>query len=68
MSNECPQSDINVREVEDVKVGGTWVRTKKCGCGECRFKPQDYVCPSLDSPKARWLWSHRYSSTDQSKE
>ena len=34
-----------------------YIRTRKCGCGECRFKPKTVICPLENAPDARWLWA-----------
>lgn len=41
-----------------------YIRTRICGCGECRFKPLDSgPCPQEKSKDARWLWMTDYSSS-----
>lgn len=35
-----------------------WIRSVKCGCGECRFKDPATrgVCPMINEPGAMYLW------------
>jgi hypothetical protein len=35
-----------------------WIRTTKCGCGECRFKDLETrgPCPMENDPAAVYLW------------
>ena len=42
--------------------GGKWVRTRKCGCGECQSRPG--VCPDENAIGSRWLWGTEYSGDD----
>lgn len=50
-----------------------WVRTRRCGCGNCRFNsPQDpewHPCPDQNKPdyheKAVWLWRRDYSGEEE---
>jgi len=39
-------------------IGDKWIRTRKCGCGECRYMSieQMPVCPMENAPGALWLW------------
>ncbi len=39
--------------------GGKWVRTRRCGCGECNTRSG--TCPMEDDPKAVWLWGTEYT-------
>lgn len=41
-----------------------WERTRKCGCGECRFKPKSEVCPQADEKHAVWLYASVGKSRD----
>lgn len=36
-----------------------WVKTRKCGCGECRFYSLEErgECPLKNDPAAIWLWT-----------
>lgn len=46
--------------------GGVWVRTIKCGCGECRFhNPADGICPKGTSKEAVWLWASDFSKQEE---
>jgi len=42
--------------------GGSWVRTRLCGCGECQHKPGP--CPQENSVNAIWLWGSEYTAGD----
>ena len=42
-------------------LGGIWVRTRICGCGECRFKPLEEVCPKANDKGAVQLWASDFS-------
>ena len=42
-------------------LGGVWVTSRMCGCGECRFKPASYVCPMGDDKGALKLWASDFS-------
>ena len=42
--------------------GGKWVRTRKCGCGNCQSISR--VCPEANSVNARWLWGSEYAGDD----
>jgi hypothetical protein len=35
-----------------------WLKSIKCGCGECRFKDHETrgACPLENDPAAIWLW------------
>lgn len=42
-------------------LGGIWVPTRMCGCGECRFMPTSYVCPKGNEKGAVQLWASDFS-------
>jgi hypothetical protein len=51
--------DILETLLEDTKkTAPKWVKTRLCGCGECRFHPASERprCPLEKHPDARWLW------------
>lgn len=56
------QEEMALTTTSDETIGGRWVRTRKCGCGNCRYKPVDFVCPKVDAKDATWLWAHTYST------
>jgi hypothetical protein len=44
-----------------------WVRTIKCGCGDCNLKLHPSgKCPLESAPGAKWLWSSRPKQRDSS--
>lgn len=35
-----------------------WVKTRKCGCGDCALKPMsEGPCPLENGHGAKWLWA-----------
>ena len=45
-------------EQGDVIEGDKWLKSRKCGCGDCRFfsLEERLVCPMENAPSAIWLW------------
>ena len=50
-----PLQSLNFTPGEKVP-GNKWYRTRKCGCGECRFHPIR-ECTLEASRSAIWLWA-----------
>ena len=35
-----------------------WIRTRKCGCGDCALRPEsEGPCSLENAAGARWLWA-----------
>lgn len=48
----------------------SWVRTRECACGRCRFNPVAPKCPAMvpnelgDYPKSVTLWAREYATEE----
>lgn len=44
-----------------------WVRTRKCGCGNCAFLPISHICPRESAKDAIWLWARRNEKNESNQ-
>ncbi len=41
--------------------GGKWVKTRRCGCGQCYLSQDSSPCPFENAANAKWLWASDFS-------
>lgn len=58
---------LTMSETLQVRTDKTkWYKTRKCGCGDCRFYSLEErgPCPMINEPTAIWLWAYHADMMD----